>query len=64
VKIELLKGGLPSVVISESAGNNGHSFWSIPLDFPVGSDYRIRITSTQNPDIVDESDSDISILSP
>jgi hypothetical protein len=65
VRVELLKGGVVNTVISASApiGANGfgYIYWTIPAAQPVGTDYRIRVTSTTNGSYTDMSDSNFSI---
>lgn len=48
VKIELLKGTTVNRVISSSTPNDGSYSWIIPSTQTLGSDYKIRITSTTN----------------
>ncbi|MDZ7616775.1 MAG: Ser-Thr-rich GPI-anchored membrane family protein, partial [Patescibacteria group bacterium] len=62
VKIELLKGGTLNRTISASTANNGSFFWTIPEDQPVGSDFKVRITSTSNPSYFDLSNGNFSIV--
>ncbi|MCX7767162.1 MAG: GPI anchored serine-threonine rich family protein, partial [Candidatus Sumerlaeia bacterium] len=38
--------------------------WSIPLDIPTGSDYKIKITSNQFPTVFDTSDGNFTISAP
>jgi hypothetical protein len=53
VKIELLKGGVlsgvitPGADIGSGAGLNGY-MWAVPLDQTPGNDYQMRVTSTTN----------------
>ena len=61
VKIELLKGSTVNLVISSSTANDGSYSWTIPAAQTVGTDYKIRITSTTDPTITDSSDSSFSI---
>ena len=62
VKIELLKAGTPHLTISGSTPNDGtYASWLNPTSVPMGTDYRIRITSTTNPSITDTSDGDFTI---
>jgi C1A family cysteine protease len=57
VKIELLKGGSVVKTIATKAGiTTGYYNWKIPAKQAVGSDYRIRITSTANSAYTDTSD--------
>jgi plastocyanin len=48
VKIELLKGGTLNRVITSSTPNDGSYSWAIPIGQTLGSDYKVRITSTTN----------------
>jgi peptidoglycan/xylan/chitin deacetylase (PgdA/CDA1 family) len=61
VKIELLKGGVLNMVISSSTANDGSYSWTISSTQMVGSDYKIRITSTSITAITDSSDSNFAI---
>jgi peptidoglycan/xylan/chitin deacetylase (PgdA/CDA1 family) len=61
VKIELLKGGVLNRVISSSTTNDGSYSWTISSTQTVGSDYRIRITSTSVTSITDSSNSNFTI---
>jgi len=68
VKIELLKGGvLNSTIVSNAPigtlGWGGYYYWTIPAGQVAGSDYRIRVTSTNNSDYTDTSDNNFTILS-
>ncbi len=61
VKIELLKGGVLNRVISSSTANDGSYAWAIPSTQTLGTDYRVRVTSTSNTAITDSSNSNFSI---
>ena len=61
VRIELYKDGSLNLKISSSTSNDGSYNWSIPSDQTIGSDYRIKITSTANSSHYDDSDNDFSI---
>jgi Tol biopolymer transport system component len=65
VRVELLKGGVVNTVISASRaiGTNGfgYMYWTIPSTQTIGTDYRIRVTSTTNGSYTDISDSNFSI---
>jgi hypothetical protein len=67
VKIELLKGGVANRIIksltSKGGGANGSFDWHIPSTQVTGSDYKIRITST-NDSYTDTSDNDFTIVGP
>jgi len=61
IKIELLKGGVLSSVISSSTENDGSFSWTISSTQTVGTDYKIRITSTSITPITDSSNSNFAI---
>jgi hypothetical protein len=64
VSIELLKGNDLLTTISVSRRGNrgaGYSYWRIPKDLPMGSDYKIRITSTGNNAYTDMSEGNFMI---
>jgi len=61
VKIELFKGGVMNLKITSSTSNDGSYVWSIPSNQAIGSDYRIKITSTTNSSYYDYSNNDFSI---
>jgi beta-glucanase (GH16 family) len=48
VKIELFKGGVFNRLISSSTPNDGSYSWTIPLTQTIGTDYKIKVTSTSN----------------
>ncbi len=56
VKIELLKAGVVNRVITTSTANDGNYDWTIPTTQTLGTDYKIRITSTTYPEITDSSE--------
>ena len=66
VKIELLKGGVAKSTISHSApiGSDGTGSynWPIPFAQTPGSDYQIKITSTNNGSYTDTSDNNFAIV--
>jgi subtilisin family serine protease len=68
VKIELLKGGVVTKVISNLArigtGGSGSYNWVIPSTQTTGSDYQIKITSTNNAAYTDTSDGNFTIVAP
>lgn len=49
VKIELYKGSTLSTVISSKTPNDGSYSWYIPTYLPTGTDYKIKITSYEEP---------------
>lgn len=61
VKIELLKGGAVRSVLAESIPNGGEIVWVPAADLPPGGDYRIRITSVDNPAWTDTSTGDFTV---
>ena len=61
VKIELLKAGAVVRTISSSTANDGSYSWAIPASQTLGTDYRVRITSTSNTAITDSSNGNFSI---
>lgn len=63
VKIELLKNNIVNLVIISSTINNKSYTWAIPLNQTLGTDYKIRITSTSNSSYTDTSDYNFSITS-
>lgn len=62
VKIELLKGTEVIGQIVSTTPNDGLYEWTISSDFEPGSDYKIKITSLDNPAIFDISDSFFKII--
>jgi len=68
LKIELLKGGVVSRTIAWSAwkgsGGSGSRNWTIPANQVPGTDYRIRVTSTNDGAYTDTSDSEFIIAAP
>lgn len=62
VKIELLKGGIFNSLIASSTANDGSYDW-IPTQ-TVGTDYKIRITSTGNSAYKDISNNNFTISNP
>jgi hypothetical protein len=62
VKIELLKAGGVVQTISSSTPNDGTFSWSISPGLAVGSDYKVRITSTTNTAISDTSNSAFALI--
>ena len=64
VKIELLKGDAVVRTILSSTENDGsYSSWTIPTGLATGADYRVRITSTTDPEITDTSNGYFTINS-
>ena len=63
VKIELLKAGVPNRVIISSTPNDRSHPWLVPATQTLGSDYKIRITSTSNLAYTDMSNDNFNISS-
>jgi hypothetical protein len=64
VKIELLKGGILNRVITSNTPNDGSYSWAIPVGQALGTDYKIRITSTSNSAYKDTSNGNFAISNP
>ncbi len=69
VKIELLKGDMVAKTIASSAASgslgNGSFPWTVPKNLAsYGSDYRVRVTSNENPSYTDTSDKTFTISGP
>jgi len=62
VKIELMKGGVLNRVITSSTANDGSYSWTISSTQTLGTDYKIRITSTSYSLISDSSNSNFAIV--
>jgi hypothetical protein len=56
VKIELIKGTTVRATIASSSPNTGSFTWTISTGLEPGNDYKIRVTSTDNSSIIDDSD--------
>ncbi len=63
VMIELIKGSIVNRVITSSTPNDGAYNWTIPASQTLGSDYKVRITSTSNSTYTDRSNSNFIITS-
>jgi hypothetical protein len=61
VKIELFKGGTLNKTLTASMANSGSFEWAITIDYQVGADYKIKITSLENDTCIDESNDNFSI---
>jgi len=61
VKIELYQSGILSATINPDAPDTGSLSWTVPQSQPLGSTYRIRLSSNALPDVFDESDGDFTI---
>jgi len=64
VIIDLFKSGVLLINLSDNQENNGSFFWTTPTFFSTSSDYKIRITSSNNSTIYDESNDFFTIQSP
>ena len=53
VKVELFKGPSLRLVIAETTPNVGSSGWWVPIGLEPASDYRIRLSSVDNPALSD-----------
>jgi|GEM_PF-3459877 len=66
VKVELLKGGLPvetlASQVDQSTFHFGDAFlrWEIPESLPIGSDYRIRVSSLDG-SVIGASEGDFAV---
>lgn len=64
LKIQLLKGGTPVGTIKSAApigtDNKGSTPWTVPTLTP-GDNYRVKVTSTTDATVNDQSDADFSI---
>lgn len=63
VKIELLKGGVVNKVINSYTPNDGSLSWTVPSTQTLGSDYKVRVTSTSNSAYTDASNNYFTISS-
>jgi len=63
VKIELLKAGVLNRVITSSTANDGSHSWAIPSTQTLGTDFKIRVTSTANSAYTDTSNNNFTINS-
>jgi hypothetical protein len=62
VKIELLKGDVFYTTIEDRTPIGSSFFsWTIPKSLPVGTDYKIRVTSTSNEGYTDTSDNNFEL---
>lgn len=61
VKIELLKGGVPTTLVASTPASTGSYTWNIPAGQEGGTDYKIRISDASDNSIVDESNANFSI---
>jgi hypothetical protein len=61
VKIELLKAGKRTKWVTTKTANDGEFIWKIPKSVKKNSKYKIKITSTKNSSIYDQSDDSFTI---
>ncbi len=61
VKVELIKGSSVQQELAASVPPDKPYTWDVPADFPLGTDYKIRITCTTLDSIKDESEDFFSI---
>ncbi len=61
VRIDLLKGGVENATVTTSAINTGSYNWTVRNNQTIGSDYGIRVQSTDGTDVSDETDAPLSI---
>nr|WP_276308467.1 Ser-Thr-rich GPI-anchored membrane family protein [Rubritalea profundi] len=62
VKIELFKGGSLDSSLAANTPNDGLFNWVIPSDQAEGTDYKIKITSIDQPSKLDKSSLNFSVL--
>jgi len=62
VKIELFKAEEFHSIIQSSTSSDGTFAWSIPFAQEGGSDYKVKISSINNPNAFDLSDSSFTII--
>ncbi len=61
VKIDLLKSGTVTKILSASTENDGEFSVDITKDFEIGNDYKVKIASIENDTILNESEENFSI---
>ncbi|MCZ6702131.1 MAG: T9SS type A sorting domain-containing protein, partial [Ignavibacteria bacterium] len=61
VRIELLKSDTLHSTISPATSSDGSKIWDIPFGLKSGSDYKIKITSVDNENTIDVTDSEFTI---
>lgn len=64
VDIELFKGGQSEGMIATDTPNDGSYNWLLPVTLAAGSDYKVKIMSSDNASKIDESISNFSISVP
>jgi hypothetical protein len=61
-KIDLFKAGVLNKTIAASTPNNGSYEWDVTVDYAVGNDYKVKVSSIENDTCIDESDDNFSIV--
>lgn len=61
VGLALWKGNVRVLTLSNGRSNTGSFVWQVPWTIALGSDYRIRVFSVEDPEIGDFSDADFTI---
>ncbi|HEX5791373.1 MAG TPA: InlB B-repeat-containing protein, partial [Luteolibacter sp.] len=64
VKIELFKAGALNTTIAGNAGNDGSYVVVLPSSVAAATDYRIKITSVQQPSVSVMSAADFTVIAP
>jgi len=62
VMIDLYKGGTFHSIISTSTSSDGTRNWSIPFTLESGTNYKVKISSVDDPGISDFSNSNFTIV--
>ena len=62
VKIDLFKGGVFAQTIFSSTLSDGSESWVVPTNLAAGSDYQIKISSVNNANLADLSNSNFTVL--
>jgi hypothetical protein len=63
VTIQLYKGNNIHSVLASNIPNRKYFIWTIPMNFPVGTDYKIRISDSSNSKIFSEHEYPFGIVS-
>ncbi len=64
VNIDLLKSGVKVKTLKSGVPNDGKQRVKVPKSAAIGSDYKVRVTSTTNAAITDDSNKTFSIAAP
>ena len=64
VKIELYRASALELSVTDSTESDGSYMWTVPNTLPVGSNYKIRITSIPVNTVTDISDASFTISAP